>query len=216
MKRASAVLAGFLGLVFSTASISATPIPAGGDTIHFNSDDGLVSGGNTIYPYYFNIDGSSTLTSMMCLNYNREITLDETWHVAISNIPLDNSTMSVGYRADAWLFSQLGKYSNSDVQYAVWSIFDPTDVASNAAFGTIARQLAATSMQMAQNTGLISSGFYTNYQIYLPTSNTAGWTAGEPQTFVGKAVTPEPGTLMLMGTGFIAVFFLYRGRGFAL
>ena len=33
-----------------------------------------------------------------------------------------------GIRADAWLFSQLGNYSNSDIQYAVWSIFDKPDV----------------------------------------------------------------------------------------
>ena len=212
MKKVCAIIPAVLGLALSASKSFATSLAPTPDTLHLAADSGVLSGGNTIYPYYFNIDGSSALTSLMCMNFNRHITLGETWEVTIKSIPLDNSTISQDYRANAWLFSQIGKYSMSDIQYAAWSIFDPSDVAGNSAFGTTAQQLAATSMQMAQSMTLIGSGFYTNYQIYLPTSNTAGWTDGQPQSFVGKAVTPEPLSLVLMGTGFLAVFFLYRGR----
>lgn len=58
---------------------------------------------------------------------------------------------SINYRAEAWIYSQLGSYSNADVQYAVWEIFDPTEIKNHQGFADSpsAQYLAETGMTMA-------------------------------------------------------------------
>ena len=188
--------------LFSLALITATSASA--DTLHLNSVGGENAGGEYVYPYNFNVNGASTTTALMCLDFNREITFGETWNVTVNAIPLDNSTLSVDYRADAWLFSQLGKYDAADVQYAAWDVLDPTDVSAHAGFSSTSQTLVNTAMTMAQNSTLINSGFYKSFQLYIPTSDSSTWTDGIPQRFVGAAApTPEPSSLMLLGTSIL-------------
>lgn len=97
-----------------------TSLPSFADTLKLVSTSGGTVNGDNVYPYNFSVNGSST-TDLMCLDYNRHITLGEQWNVELSSIPLDSSAVSANYRADAWIYSMLGKYSDADVQYAVWS-----------------------------------------------------------------------------------------------
>ena len=106
---------------------------------------------------------------------------------------MGSSQTAVDYRADALLYFAFGKFglSNSDVQYAIWSIFDPA-VTSNSAFTSTSQTLVNLALQYAVDPGLINSGFFQNFSLYTPTSDQTGWTAGIPQEFIGTAVTPEP------------------------
>jgi len=193
----------FLAILALSTGLLSTAVPALADNLHLVSDSSQNVGGEDVYPYNFNVNGASNLTALMCLNFNRRVTFGETWNANIVALPLDNSQSSIDYRADAWIFSQLGAYSNADVQYAVWDIFDPKDVNGHTGFDASAQSLSTTGLAMATNQTLLASGFFSHFSLYIPTSDQTGWTAGQPQEFIGSAQAPEPSSWLLMGTGLI-------------
>ena len=190
-------------LFASLCCLALLPSFASADTLQLVSVGGASSGGVYIYPYNFSINSSSVVTPLMCIDFAREISIGESWSVTSSSPALDSSAASTSFRADAWLYSQLAdsNYSTSDIQFAAWSILDPSDVANNPAFGATAQSLASMATAAAQNPTLIASGFFSGFTLYQPTGDQTGWTNGIPQEFVGAAQTPEPSSLILLGSG---------------
>ncbi len=204
----------FLAAFASALCLAALSLPASADTLKFVSDAGVNAGGEDVYPYNFQINGSSTTTQLMCIDLNRNISFGESWNVSVNRIALDSSLTSQEYRADALLFyaTTTGQYSNADVQWAAWSIFDPSGVQGNSAFDATAQNLASLAMQYAGNTQVINSGFFSQFALYQPTSDQTGWTNGIPQEFIGMAPTPEPSSLLLMGSGLASFAGVVRRR----
>ncbi len=181
LKKFAAVLASLVTLSFLPAATCFA------DSLTFVKATGQVVDNVYVYPYSFSVNGSSAPTLLMCLDYNREITQNETWNVSVGSIALDSSALSTAYRATAYIYSQLGSSSNSDVQFAAWDIFDDADVKNLSGFDANSKQLVAAGMAAAQNSSLIQSGFFSNFSLYLPTANQTGWTKGKPQDFIGAA-----------------------------
>lgn len=216
-----------LKIVAAGLFLSATcllPRASFADTLDFTGTGGQSVNGVYVYPYYLTVTGpggTNTAVSMSCLNFNREITSGETWNVnvysvaSIASSATIDSESGVDILADAYLYNQYAAATGnaqltSDIQFAIWDIMDPSGVSGESGFDANAASLASAALSVANSSNLNTSQFKNDY-LFVPSGT---YSSGEPQDFMASplpsAITAEPTSLLLFGTGVLGGSLLLR------
>src|ERR1700751_3493757 len=168
---------------------------------------GNVAAGNVYaYPYNFSINGSSTLTPMMCDAFNNHISVGESWtaneHSILQGGMFGTSGQALmDYKAAGLIFLSVlnGTISGTLGNEAVWALFSGNIPGSND---------AAVQALMSQYPGLAGNApnsAFKGIMVYTAVGARPGY---GPQEFIGytpSAAVPELGSLTFMGTGLIAL-----------
>jgi PEP-CTERM motif len=197
--------------VISLATLSLTAA-AKADTLQFTGAT-VASGPDYIYPYQFSVNNSAASTSLMCVDFDREIYVGESWTATASTVTAASSTL---LQEEAFLFNQdltnPGSYSGSDYQYAVWALGDLSGVQASGMDSSNVQALDALAIAaVSQGTDAAAylDGQYTAYTA-VNGSQPAG--DGLPQDFLGVSPVPEPGSLALLGTGVLGLAGVVRRK----
>jgi len=174
-------------------------------------------GGYGIYPYYGNINNGPTLT-VMCDDFTTEVGVPSSWNAnltALSTGDLSNTKFGSlpgalrDYEMAFWLFNQTstpnGSADLTGLQLAVWYLFDANDPTLIALI-----QSNGYENDMNQWLTLASINAYTNladYKSDIIISPNPG-NSGQEQL----EETPEPNTLMLLGSGILGLSTFLRKR----
>src|ERR1035437_58178 len=154
MRLKTVVVALFFSLVFVSRASYA-------DTIEMTGLSGQNEDYEYVYPYIFQVTGPNGVSNsidMSCLNYERGVTIGQPWDVTAINVstiaPSDiiDGELGINFFADAYLYQQYPatdwNQQTADVQFAIWSIMDPslTYDNTNGALNANAQAMAAQAL----------------------------------------------------------------------
>jgi hypothetical protein len=188
MKRIAVVLFPLL-MCFGTFSLA--------DTLTLVGTGSNQTNGVYTYPYYLSLNNQPGV-AMMCLSFNNDITMGETW--SVTALPIAGSLD----KEAVWLFfdAQINPAHAIPDQLAAWALFANNVPMTAASESALASAIASL--------GTESAAFYEGFTVYTPTGDPNA--PGYPQIFISDTLAPEPSTMFLLGTGLFLLLIITKRR----
>ena len=204
-------------IVLAVALSIVGPVKADTVSVTLTGVSGGVQGNVYTSPYYATV-GTTANVPIVCDDYAHSVYIGESWTASISTFAnLSNARFWQGnqtatlqlYDEAAYLFNELylNPSQTGNISFALWAIFDPSQVTSSAGWTTGGNAVNPTSaagwLANAQSQ-TYTAGEFSNFEVLTPISPTS------PQEYLVR--TSEPSTVLLLGIGLLAMFALKSRR----
>jgi hypothetical protein len=173
---------------------------------------GNSAGGVYTYPYYFSIKGGAPV-AMICDTYDNEVTIGESWKAHVVGLLSGTGIFGnqlLDYKAAGLIFKSIlnGTLNVNVGNYAIWGLFS-TKAQNTSYFQSSGA--SALEQQYLALAGAATNSAFNGLVLYVPIACTQS-ANGMPQEYIGYAPVPEPGSVILFGTGMLALAGMIRRK----